>query len=389
VEADLMPRFIIFLLTFLAVYAAMHAVVFFGVWPLLAGHPQSALSLAWWMALMVVAPILAHLLHRWGLSGTAKTLALAGYLWMGFLFLAFSALLALFTWNLVLHLLAWPAPAAVAFAAGPRTTTAALLLVAAAGGFGILAAGRPRLEKVCIETDKLPADAPPLRVAQISDLHLGLLNGRGTVRRILSLLEPLRPDLLVATGDTLDAQLDNLEAVAAPLAAFRPPLGKIAVTGNHEFYAGIAPAIDFLRRAGFILLRNESLRLGDLLTVVGVDDPAAGREPDETGILETAIGKPFTIFLKHRPQVNANALGRFDLQLSGHTHRGQIFPFNYVTGFFYPLQNGRYPLADGSLLYTSRGTGTWGPPMRVLAPPEITLFEIAGRRDEPAWLSPG
>ncbi len=375
-----MLRFLIFLLIFLAIYAAMHVAVFFGVQPLLARTPRAALPLGLWMALMVIAPILVRLLHRWGLSGMARTLALAGYLWMGFLFLAFSALVTLFAWNLILRLLTWPAPAAAAYAAGPRTTAAVLLLVVAAGCYGIIAAGRPRMEKIRIETDKLPADAPPLRIAQISDLHLGLLHGRRTVQHILSRLEALRPDLLVATGDTVDAQLDHLDAVAAPLAAFRPPLGKIAVTGNHEFYAGIAPAADFLHRAGFVLLRNRTLNLSDQLTIAGVDDPAAGGEADETTLLPSAIGKPFTILLKHRPQVNPEALGRFDLQLSGHTHRGQIFPFNWVTGFFYPMQDGRYSLADGSVLYTSRGTGTWGPPMRVLAPPEITLFEIVGRR---------
>ncbi len=84
----------------------------------------------------------------------------------------------------------------------------------------------------------------------------------------------------------------------------------------------------------------------------------------------------FTLVLKHRPTVEAASLGRFDLQLSGHTHRGQVYPFNYVTGAIYPMQEGLYHLAAGSALYTSRGTGTWGPPMRIAAPPEVTIIEL-------------
>lgn len=97
-----------------------------------------------------------------------------------------------------------------------------------------------------------------------------------------------------------------------------------------------------------------------------MDDPAVAAPPP--GL--------FTLLLKHRPTAEADSLGRFDLQLSGHTHRGQIFPFNYVTGAIYPMQEGLYRLAGGSARYTSRGTGTWGPPMRIAAPPEVTIIHL-------------
>ncbi len=107
-----------------------------------------------------------------------------------------------------------------------------------------------------------------------------------------------------------------------------------------------------------------------------MDDPAGDGSPDETALLQGLDRSRFTILLKHRPRVGRHAEGLFDLQLSGHAHRGQIFPFNLITAIPYPMQDGLYTLAEGSRLYTSRGTGTWGPPMRVFAPPEITVFDI-------------
>jgi len=112
------------------------------------------------------------------------------------------------------------------------------------------------------------------------------------------------------------------------------------------------------------------------LNIVGVDDPATGAPEDEKAILGKAQNGLFTLFLKHRPDPAEDSLGLFDLQLSGHTHYGQLFPFRYVSGFVYPLQNGPYYLSKGSMLYTSRGSGTWGPPIRVLATPEVTIFDI-------------
>jgi predicted MPP superfamily phosphohydrolase len=223
-----------------------------------------------------------------------------------------------------------------------------------------------------------------LTIAQISDVHLGPMVGERRLNRIIRLVRSAEPDLVVCTGDLVDAQKDSLDHLAEMLAELKPPLGKFAVTGNHEFYAGISQSERFLEAAGFILLRNQRHSLDDILTIVGMDDPVSRRRKQDNGVSqqkETALlanpnSEKFTLLLKHRPELEIESLGNFDLQLSGHTHGGQIFPFNLITRLYYPKQNGLYRLDKGSLLYVSRGTGTWGPPMRFPFPPHVTLIEL-------------
>jgi hypothetical protein len=181
--------------------------------------------------------------------------------------------------------------------------------------------------------------------------------------------------MLVATGDIVDAQINHVNELVELWQRINPPLGKYAVTGNHEFYAGIDQALDFLQRSGFEVLRNRNIQVGTWLKMVGVDDPARGGKSQDNEALGERSAL-FTVLLKHRPDIEKLAQDKFDLQLSGHAHRGQIFPFNLLTALKYPRQNGLYELASAKYLYVSRGTGTWGPPMRLLSPPEITLFEI-------------
>jgi predicted MPP superfamily phosphohydrolase len=152
--------------------------------------------------------------------------------------------------------------------------------------------------------------------------------------------------------------------------------GKYAVTGNHEYIAGLTQSLEHIRQFGFKLLRQEAVTVDNVLTIVGIDDPMEGSTTDETALLSSLESDRFILFLKHRPDVPEGSRGLFDLQLSGHTHRGQIFPFSLITGRVYPLQDGLYDLEKGSKLYTSRGSGTWGPPMRVLSPPEVTIIEL-------------
>jgi uncharacterized protein len=379
-----MLRMLIFFSVFLSIYSLMHLAVFRGLRPLWQLRPSLALPLGLFMVIMVVAPIFARLLERLEFDAPARALALLGYVWMGFLFLTFSALAALFFLKLLLGGLARFLPALSAFipsgAIGPAV---ALALAVALGIYGLIDAERLRVEQVRIETELLPPQVARLTIAQISDVHLGLIHRERVLRRVTAVLTELRPDLLVATGDLVDAQIDHLDGLSRHLAELSPPLGKFAVTGNHEFYAGLEQALAFTERSGFTVLRQQTVEVGPLL-LAGVDDPAGGAV-DEEALLRGRDRQRFTVLLKHRPTVHPLAGELFDLQLSGHSHRGQIFPFNVLTGLAYPLQDGLYTLAGGAKLYTSRGTATWGPPMRVFAPPEITLIELV-HRTSPATL---
>lgn len=371
----------LFLLIFLSVYTLMHGLVFWGMHPLIKGHPALP-TLTWaWMALMIVAPLLVRFSERSGFEALARALAWIGYSWMGGVFIAFSLFALVGSWELLFRLGRWMLPQLPNLSVhGAVSAVLVLFVVGAASFYGLYEANSLRVERVRIATAKLPAGTPPIWIAQVSDLHLGLIHRDEALAPIVNRLLELKPDLLVATGDIVDAQINHLNGLVEIWQRLNPPLGKFAVTGNHEYYAGLNQALDFLSSSGFQVLRNSSVEVGTWLKVVGVDDPARSGQPDEIGALGERSPR-VTLLLKHRPLVTPESTGRFDLQLSGHTHRGQIFPFNLLTAIQFPLQDGLYELGMGQYLYTSRGTGTWGPPMRIFSPPEITLFEIVPKGD--------
>jgi hypothetical protein len=247
--------------------------------------------------------------------------------------------------------------------------------------YGYFEALHIRTEHVTVKTSKIPEKIGRFRVVQISDVHLGLIVGKSRLKRILRQVKDARPDILVSTGDLVDGQMDDLEALTDMFQNIPTKYGKFAITGNHEFYAGLDRALAFTEKAGFTMLRGEGITVSNLLNVAGVDDPARKRYgPDraasEKALLEKMPREKFTLFLKHQPVINSESLGMFDLQLSGHTHKGQIFPFNLVTKLYYRMHTGLSKVNGNALLYVSRGSGTWGPPFRFLSPPEVTVIDI-------------
>jgi predicted MPP superfamily phosphohydrolase len=331
---------------------------------------------------MITAPIVIHLLENAGFRLLARVMAYAGYSWMALLFLLFCALLATDASRLSVHLAGLAAGRRLSWLTlSPRSWFLLCLASAAAiACYGWFEAGAIRVETVEIATSKIPVHAGPLRIVQISDVHLGLTVGGDRLKRIVRLVREAHPDILVSTGDLVDGRMDDQQEALELLQAVTPRYGKFAITGNHEFYSGLGQALAFTKRAGFHVLRGEAVTVGDVINIVGVDDPSGpGYGSSGTGekaVLSSAHKERFTLFLKHRPVVDAESVGLFDLQLSGHVHAGQIFPFRLITRLFYPLIAGLYDLGSGSALYVSRGSGTWGPPIRVLAPPEVTVIEL-------------
>jgi predicted MPP superfamily phosphohydrolase len=249
------------------------------------------------------------------------------------------------------------------------------------GIYGYFEAKNIRTEKVIIETHKIPEAVHKLKIVQISDVHLGLIVRGERLKRVLKEVKSANPDIVVSTGDLIDGQIDNLLRLAEILKEVSPKYGKFAITGNHEFYAGLDQALDFTEKAGFTILRGERMTVAGIINIAGVDDPQGRAYGLYKGVSENELlsGIPdekFTLLLKHRPLVEKSSLGLFDLQLSGHVHKGQIFPFSIITGLYYPTQAGFANLPNKSCLYVSRGSGTWGPPIRFLSPPEVTIIEL-------------
>jgi len=306
------------------------------------------------------------------LGQAAEGLLYAGPLALGYLLFFLLAALALDALRLAATL-APPAAWREILTAG-RSVSLALGIAAALTLFAWHQAYHLRLARVELETAKLPAGMDELRIVQVSDVHLSRFIGHEELKKILALVEEATPDLVVFTGDLLDSPPGAAyEREADLLAELKPRLGVFAVLGNHETYFGRPAALDFYRRSGLKLLRGRAETVNGLV-VAGVDDLADGQE---AGRLLAALqdDRRFIIFLKHRPTPAPDAPGLFDLQLSGHTHGGQIWPNHFPTA----RSNGRflhglYPAPGGGWIYVSRGAGFWGLPLRFLAPPEVTLF---------------
>ena len=318
-------------------------------------------------------------------------MAYAGYIWMGLLFLFFSSAVAINFYNGILYIASKITSHDFGSFGISATLSFFLPVVYAclATIYGAYEAVNIRTEKIVIQTPKIPATQGKITIAQISDVHLGLIVREARLQRIMKAIRQADPDLLVSTGDLVDGQLDGLSGLSHMLQEFNPRYGKFAVTGNHEFYAGVKPSFLVTEQAGFTILRGESATVANSITIAGVDDPAGDKRGaiSELGEHDLLAGLPrdqFTLLLKHRPRVECDSIGLFDLQLSGHVHKGQIFPFNLVTFLFYPIKTGQSFYPSGSSLYVSRGTGTWGPPIRFLAPPELTIIELvhSSNRDQ-------
>ncbi|MCE5336385.1 MAG: metallophosphoesterase [Desulfobacteraceae bacterium] len=365
-----------FLLVFFSVYTLMHALFYVRVRVLLHGRFHLHLIVVLFLLLMISAPAGARLLERADYYDCARVLATIGYSWLGFIFYAFLGYLLLGAFGALTGLINLAAGSTLPTLTGERSTAAVLFCVLAILGYGYLEARSIRLELMEISTSKLPEGVDRIRIAQISDVHLGLLVREGRMGMILDRVESAAPDILVCTGDLVDGNMSRIESLPALFGKIRPRLGKYAVTGNHEVYSGYSGAMSALKEMGFTVLSGEALTVGNLINIVGVDDPSLGLPQNERAILGRAANGLFTVFLKHRPDPSQESRGLFDLQLSGHTHYGQLFPFRLFSRLIYPLQNGPYRLAGDAILYTSRGSGTWGPPFRVLAPPEVTIFDI-------------
>jgi predicted MPP superfamily phosphohydrolase len=375
-----MSRLILLLSLYFCIYGSAHLYVLIKLRRAYYLHGISYGFLFVLLLFLMLAPIQARLLEAQGHLVWAIVSAWTGYVWMGFLFIAICLSLPLDGYHLLVGLGQRLVQKDWAHLMLSRRQCVGFVAVAALGimVYGAFEAYHLRIEKITLTTTKLPDKAKSVRIVQISDLHLGLMYYPGRLQPVLNAVETLKPDVLVNTGDLVDGRTPSPELLTTKLHAMKAPLGKFAVTGNHEFYMGLENSERFIEKAGFQLLRNQSVNVGKHLSITGIDDPtgAAATGPSEAELLAAISPTRFSLLLKHRPDL-ANQT-RFDLQLSGHTHKGQIFPFNLLMALSYPIPCGLHRLEGPkpAHLYVNRGTGTWGPPIRLLAPPEITVIDL-------------
>ena len=325
-------------------------------------------------ALLVVSALsvpLGLIARRFARPPFADKLAWLGLLCMGL----FSSLLVL-TFVRDLALLAVHAPAFRA-ASAQAVPVLGLLLTAV----GLANARRtPPVKQVRVPIANLPVALHGFRIVQISDVHVGPTIKQGYIEQVVERVNSLRPDVVAVTGDLVDGAVPELAPHVAPLARLASIHGTFFVTGNHEYYSGVEPWLAEVRRLGMRVLMNEHVVIehgGAQLVLAGVPDygGAAFDAEHSSDPKRAAHGAPAAapkVLLAHQPRsARAAADAGFDLQLSGHTHGGQFFPWNFFVPLQQPFTAGLHRLGE-LWIYVSRGTGYWGPPKRVGAPSEIT-----------------
>jgi predicted MPP superfamily phosphohydrolase len=244
----------------------------------------------------------------------------------------------------------------------------------------------PRTRHVDVVIPRLGGGLDGLRVAMITDTHYGPIDRSRWSAAVKDRVNELDADIVCHVGDIADGTVAVREAQAAPLAAMRGRLARVYVTGNHEYYGEAQSWLDYMAGIGWDVLHNRHLvveRSGDRLVVAGVDDATAmgsgldGHGADLGAALASADPDLPVLLLAHQPkQVRQAVDAGVDLQISGHTHGGQIWPFNFLVRLDQPVVQGLSSHGERTQLYTSRGTGFWGPPLRVFAPSEITLLTL-------------
>ncbi|MFI8891034.1 metallophosphoesterase [Streptomyces paradoxus] len=248
------------------------------------------------------------------------------------------------------------------------------------GTYGVLRG--PKVKRVTVPLAKLPRAAHGYRIAVVSDVHLGPVLGRGFAQKVVDTINATQPDLIAVVGDLVDGSVKDLGPAAAPLAQLRARHGSYFVTGNHEYFSGAGQWVEEVRRLGITPLENARREM-PYFDLAGVND-VAGEEEGQGPDFVKALGDRDTaracVLLAHQPvQIHDAVEHGVDLQLSGHTHGGQLWPGNLIAAGANPTLAGLERYGD-TQLYVSRGAGAWGPPTRVGAPSDITLIELASKQ---------
>jgi uncharacterized protein len=373
-------RLLIFLAVFLSILGGVH----YFLWIRLGRDPAWAAPIPrviGWALLILGASIPIGILATRTLSREAAApFAWVTYVWMGIMFVLFLTLLPM---ELV------RVGARLGGVDPERRVALARILAGAAGLIGAVESvagvasvlSRVAVKQVRVPLGKLPKELSGYTIVQLTDIHVGPTIGRDFIEQIVRTTNALSPDLVAITGDLVDGSVASLGALVEPLRELRAKDGVFFVTGNHEYYSGVDEWLAHLRTLGIRVLRNERLALHEGLDLAGVDDTSArgfghGHGQDIARAMQDRDPSRALVLMAHQPKAVVEACKHgVDLQLSGHTHGGQIWPWGYAVRLDQPHVAGLHD-HEGTAIYVSRGTGYWGPPLRVGAPAEITRIEL-------------
>lgn len=365
-------------LVFLGVLSLISALLFgTGTFGLAPGEAQWPAAITWGVrvaaAVAAIALVVLTLRANSG-SGTDRQ-GLTGHVLLGIGWILFSMTLVS---DLVLRL-----PLLLAGVDNPlrsRLVAVALLLVVV----GLALWGRhealrvPRVRRVSIPVQDLPDSLDGRTIAVLTDTHFDASTSERWARDVVDRVNELGADVVVHAGDLADGSVAQRGTQVAALAGVTAP-ERYYIAGNHEYYSGVDDWLGAMTSHGWRVLLNDHVVLDDQLVLAGVDDPTGagrGRGPDLDAALAGAPAGLPVVLLAHQPHLIKHAIDRVDLQISGHTHGGQMWPFHYLVRLREPVVQGLSRHGIRTRLYTSRGTGFWGPPFRVFAPSEISLLTL-------------
>lgn len=377
--------FIIFFSIVIVIYGLVNYYIFIrGLQALPAGSALRAwyIPVFWTLAATYIA---GRFMERIWLGPLSDVLVWTGSFWLGAMLYFFLLVVMIDIFRLVNHFI----PIIPAFA---RENYAQFKLYLLGGSIvlvglvvlaGYINALYPRIKTVEIHIHKQANGMESLNAVVMSDIHLGTIVGNGRLERIVKKANDLKPDIILLPGDILDEDLEPVirQNAGKTLRQLSAPLGVYGVMGNHEYIGGAEPAYRYLTQHGIKMLRDSVVKVNDSFFLVGREDYQKGRfagmerKSIENLMQETDPAFP-VIVLDHQPfHPDIAAKAGADLMLSGHTHKGQLWPFNFITDAMFVIAYGLGQV-DGMHVYVSNGVGTWGPPLRIGNRPEIVHLKI-------------
>ncbi len=360
------PSFIIFLVLISTVYFGIHVFVYKSITRSLIQDPGWQRVLKWFFYISGGSFFLITFLNPFFKMRAFNTYTGT---WLGLMAISF-----------FIFLLQW-IPVRVFSSHAKQITIGSLIMIAIIAGISLYNGVQlPRVKRLTIPIKNLPGQLSGFSLVQISDIHIEAFNNPARIHKIVDTINGLKPDLVVFTGDLIDGNVIKEKPLMEELKRISARYGVLAVSGNHEFYAGYNTFKKVTDYAGFRVLHNESVKIGNGLQVVGLEDDEGRRFHDGAPDLDKAMkgcdpALP-TILLYHRPLKFHEAVEKgVDLQLSGHTHAGQIPPMDIIVWFYYKYPYGLYKEKD-SYIYTSSGTDIWRTPMRLFSRNEIVYITL-------------
>ena len=373
-----------FFAVFFALYGLLNYYIFIRGWQALPEGSLRSTYLAVFL-LLSLSFIAGRVLERSAQSFVSDALVWIGSFWLAAMLYFFLIVLVLDIMRGINALIPFFPSIVTADAAATRLRLfcGGVSLVAVVLAAGHINARTPRVRRLTVTIPKHTEDRSPITVVAASDIHLGTIVGRSRLEQIVRAINNLHPDVVLLPGDIVDEDLGPVlrQNLGETLRNISTRYGVYAVTGNHEYIGGAEEACAYLRDHGIVVLRDSQAIVGNRLCLVGREDRSIGqfagrkRKPLEE-LMQHVDRRLPVILMDHQPfRLGEAAANGIDLQLSGHTHHGQLWPLNYITSAVYEVSRG-YARKGGTHIFVSSGVGTWGPPVRIGNTPEIVSITL-------------